>query len=96
MGQRSEVARPAQRRQHSAEHRDDDGRRRHVKQNSRVDRDLVHARQLGRYCAERGGRSERNRDTDGRAGRKSLELILGIYESAKTGREVPLPLRVTI
>lgn len=32
-------------------------------------------------------------DTDGRAGRKSLELILGIYESAKTGREVPIPLR---
>ncbi len=32
-------------------------------------------------------------DTDGRGGRKSLELILGIYESAKTGREVPLPLR---
>ena len=32
-------------------------------------------------------------DTDGRAGRKSLELILGIYESARTGREVPLPLR---
>jgi UDP-N-acetyl-2-amino-2-deoxyglucuronate dehydrogenase len=32
-------------------------------------------------------------DTDGRAGRKSLELILGIYESAKTGHEVPLPLR---
>ncbi len=33
-------------------------------------------------------------ETDGRAGRKSLELILGIYESAKTGRDVPLPLRV--
>ena len=32
-------------------------------------------------------------DTDGRAGRKSLELILGIYESAKTGREMPIPLR---
>jgi UDP-N-acetyl-2-amino-2-deoxyglucuronate dehydrogenase len=32
-------------------------------------------------------------ETDGRAGRKSLELILGIYESAKTGREVPLPLK---
>ena len=32
-------------------------------------------------------------DTDGRAGRKSLELILGIYESAKTGCEVPSPLR---
>lgn len=34
--------------------------------------------------------------TDGRAGRKSLELILGIYESAKTGREVPLPLRAHV
>jgi UDP-N-acetyl-2-amino-2-deoxyglucuronate dehydrogenase len=32
-------------------------------------------------------------ETDGRAGRKSLELILGIYESARTGRDVPLPLR---
>ncbi len=31
--------------------------------------------------------------TDGRAGRKSLELILGIYESAKLGRAVPIPLR---
>jgi UDP-N-acetyl-2-amino-2-deoxyglucuronate dehydrogenase len=38
-------------------------------------------------------RGEAKADTDGRAGRKSLELILGIYESAKTGREVPLPLR---
>lgn len=35
-------------------------------------------------------------DTDGRAGRKSLELILGIYESAKTGHEVPLPLRAKV
>jgi len=33
-------------------------------------------------------------DIDGRAGRKSLELVLGIYESAKTGSEVSLPLRV--
>ena len=41
-------------------------------------------------------RGEATPDTDGRAGRKSLELILGIYESAKTGREVPLPLRVTL
>ena len=40
-------------------------------------------------------RGEATPDTDGRAGRKSLELILGIYESAKTGRDVPLPLRVT-
>jgi UDP-N-acetyl-2-amino-2-deoxyglucuronate dehydrogenase len=38
-------------------------------------------------------RGEAKADTDGRAGRKSLELILGIYESAKTGKEVPLPLR---
>ncbi|NUQ20132.1 MAG: Gfo/Idh/MocA family oxidoreductase [Gemmatimonadaceae bacterium] len=41
-------------------------------------------------------RGEATPDTDGRAGRKSLELILGIYESAKTGRDVPLPLRVTL
>ncbi len=38
-------------------------------------------------------RGEATADTDGRGGRKSLELVLGIYESAKTGREVPLPLR---
>ena len=38
-------------------------------------------------------RGEAKPDTDGRAGRKSLELILGIYESAKTGREMPIPLR---
>ena len=38
-------------------------------------------------------RGEAKPDTDGRAGRKSLELILGIYESARTGREVPLPLK---
>ena len=35
-------------------------------------------------------------DTDGRAGRKSLELILGMYESAKSGHEVPLPLRARV
>jgi UDP-N-acetyl-2-amino-2-deoxyglucuronate dehydrogenase len=39
-------------------------------------------------------RGEAPPETDGRAGRKSLELILGIYESARTGRDVPLPLRV--
>ncbi len=38
-------------------------------------------------------RGEAKPDTDGRAGRKSLELILAIYESAKTGQTVPLPLR---
>jgi UDP-N-acetyl-2-amino-2-deoxyglucuronate dehydrogenase len=31
-------------------------------------------------------------DTDGRSGRKSLELILAIYKSAKEGRRVSLPL----
>lgn len=31
--------------------------------------------------------------TDGREGRKSLELILGIYESARAEREISLPLR---
>jgi UDP-N-acetyl-2-amino-2-deoxyglucuronate dehydrogenase len=38
-------------------------------------------------------RGEARPETDGRSGRKSLELILGIYESAKTGHDVPLPLR---
>jgi len=41
-------------------------------------------------------RGEAKPDTDGRAGRKSLELILGIYESAKIGREVPIPLRTRL
>jgi UDP-N-acetyl-2-amino-2-deoxyglucuronate dehydrogenase len=37
-------------------------------------------------------RGEGKPDTDGRAGRKSLELILAIYQSARTGETVPLPL----
>lgn len=41
-------------------------------------------------------RGEAEPETDGRAGRKSLELILGIYQSAKTGRDVPLPLRSSL
>ena len=41
-------------------------------------------------------RGEAKAETDGRAGRKSLELILGIYESARTGREVPIPLRTRV
>ena len=41
-------------------------------------------------------RGDAEPETDGRAGRKSLELILGIYQSAKTGRDVPLPLRGTL
>jgi UDP-N-acetyl-2-amino-2-deoxyglucuronate dehydrogenase len=39
-------------------------------------------------------RGEAPPETDGRAGRKSLELILGIYESARSGHEVPIPLRI--
>src|SRR5689334_10631838 len=35
-------------------------------------------------------------DTDGRAGRKSLELILGMYESARTGVEVAIPMRAPV
>ena len=38
-------------------------------------------------------RGDADPETDGRAGRKSLELILGIYESARTGQDVPLPLK---
>jgi UDP-N-acetyl-2-amino-2-deoxyglucuronate dehydrogenase len=36
---------------------------------------------------------EESPGTDGREGRKSLELLLGIYEAARTGREIALPLR---
>jgi len=39
-------------------------------------------------------RGEGEVDTDGRGGRRSLELILGIYEAARTGQEVPFPLPV--
>jgi len=38
-------------------------------------------------------RGEARPETDGRAGRKSLEIILGIYESARVGSLVPIPLR---
>ena len=37
------------------------------------------------------GKAEAN--TDGREGRKSLELILAMYESAKTGKKIALPLK---
>jgi UDP-N-acetyl-2-amino-2-deoxyglucuronate dehydrogenase len=37
-------------------------------------------------------RGEAMPQTDGQEGRKSLELILGIYEAARTGREVAFPL----
>lgn len=37
-------------------------------------------------------RGEQAPDTDGKTGRKSLEIILAIYKSAKTGKAVQLPL----
>ena len=36
-------------------------------------------------------RGEAEAETDGRAGRKSLALILAIYESARTGRDISIP-----
>jgi UDP-N-acetyl-2-amino-2-deoxyglucuronate dehydrogenase len=39
-------------------------------------------------------RGDAGAQTDGRQGRKSLELVLAIYEAARTGQEVALPLRV--
>jgi UDP-N-acetyl-2-amino-2-deoxyglucuronate dehydrogenase len=38
-------------------------------------------------------RGQATPDTDGRSGRTSLELILGIYESARTGTNVAFPLK---
>jgi UDP-N-acetyl-2-amino-2-deoxyglucuronate dehydrogenase len=38
-------------------------------------------------------RREAAADTDGREGRKSLELILAIYESARSESQIALPLR---
>ena len=35
---------------------------------------------------------EQEPDTDGRGGRKSLELILAIYKSSQTGKRIALPL----
>ncbi len=40
-------------------------------------------------------KSGRQPEIDGREGRKSVEIILGIYESARTGRRVTLPLRTS-
>lgn len=41
-------------------------------------------------------RGEARPDTYSRCGRKSLEIILGVYESAKSGREILLPLRAKV
>jgi UDP-N-acetyl-2-amino-2-deoxyglucuronate dehydrogenase len=39
-------------------------------------------------------KGETTANTDGRSGRKSLEVILAIYKSAQTGRKVALPLKL--
>jgi len=39
-------------------------------------------------------KGETEADTDGRSGRKSLELIIAIYKSAQTGKKVALPLKL--
>jgi UDP-N-acetyl-2-amino-2-deoxyglucuronate dehydrogenase len=37
-------------------------------------------------------KGKKDPNTDGRSGRKSLELILGIYKSSQTGKKIALPL----
>ena len=39
-------------------------------------------------------KGETEADTDGRSGRKSLELIIAVYKSAQTGKKVVLPLKL--
>lgn len=39
-------------------------------------------------------KGETEADTDGRSGRKSLELIIAVYKSAQTGKKVALPLKL--
>ncbi|MDY6786693.1 MAG: Gfo/Idh/MocA family oxidoreductase [candidate division WOR-3 bacterium] len=41
-------------------------------------------------------KQQSNTSIDGRAGRKSLELILAIYKSAKTGKRISLPLNYPV
>jgi len=53
---------------------------------------LGHLPYYKNVIATLNGNAEAN--TDGRSGRKSLEVILAIYKSAQTGRKVPLPLKL--
>jgi UDP-N-acetyl-2-amino-2-deoxyglucuronate dehydrogenase len=53
---------------------------------------LGHLPYYKNVIATLNGDAEAN--TDGRSGRKSLEVILAIYKSAQTGRKVPLPLKL--
>jgi UDP-N-acetyl-2-amino-2-deoxyglucuronate dehydrogenase len=74
-----------------AEYDDDD---REVEQVDYAPRDVYGTGHIGYYANIAAVlRGEAEPDTDGRDGRKSLELIQAIYTSAREGREVPLPLR---
>lgn len=53
---------------------------------------LGHLLYYKNVAATLDGDAEAN--TDGRSGRKSLEVILAIYKSAQSGRKVPLPLKL--
>ncbi|PIS27314.1 MAG: oxidoreductase [Candidatus Marinimicrobia bacterium CG08_land_8_20_14_0_20_45_22] len=53
---------------------------------------LGHLPYYKNVIATLNGDAEAN--TDGRSGRKSLEVVLAIYKSAQTGRKVPLPLKL--
>jgi predicted dehydrogenase len=50
-----------------------------------------HALQFEDFCE--AIRQRRRPAIDGLEGRKSVEIILGIYQAAETGRSVALPLR---
>ena len=63
-----------------------------LKATAEADAYVTSLKEAARFCTEAARAHEAEPETDGRSGRKSLELILGIYESAKSGREVSLPL----
>ncbi len=74
-----------------AEYDDDD---REVEEASYAPKDVYGIGHLGYYqTVARVLRGEGVADPDGRDGRKSLELIQAIYQSAREGREIPLPLQ---
>lgn len=74
-----------------AEYDDDD---REVEDSNYKPKDVYGVGHLGYYQnVARVLRGEGEPDPDGRDGRKSLELIQAIYQSAREGREIPLPLQ---
>ncbi len=74
-----------------SEYDDDD---REVEDASYAPKDVYGVGHLGYYQnVAKVLRGEGVPDPDGRDGRKSLELIQAIYQSAREGREIPLPLQ---